>query len=162
MPSVSVPLKGEKGWDALQATRRKFWKQPQRNQLTPHFKADEFWCHDGSAPPTKAEPAMIRLCQVFLEPMRNKFGEAQVLSGYRHERYNQAIHGARNSQHVYEQSYECVAADMRFARGTPALWAAEARRIRTTKNKGRGGVGRYDRSGFVHIDNRGYKADWSG
>jgi len=162
MPSVSVPLKGAPGWDALQKTRRTFWKQPQRNQLTTHFKADEFYCHDASAPPTKAEPAMIRLCQVFLEPMRAKFGECQILSGYRHELYNQAIHGARNSQHIYDNSYESVAADLRFPKGTPAQWATEAKRLRTTKNKGRGGVGRYDRSGFVHVDNRPYKADWTG
>jgi uncharacterized protein YcbK (DUF882 family) len=51
---------------------------------------------------------------------------------------------------------------MRFATGTPAHWATEARKIRTSKNSGQGGVGRYDRSGFVHVDNRGYKADWTG
>jgi hypothetical protein len=162
MPSISVPLKGEQGWGTLQTKRRAFWKQPTKNQLTAHFKADEFYTHDGSAPPIVAEPAMIRLCKVFLEPMRAKFGRCWILSGYRHERYNQAIGGARHSQHVYEHSFESVATDLRFARGTPAQWAAEARRLRTTKNRGKGGVGRYDRSGFVHVDNRGYKADWSG
>ena len=161
MPSVSVPLKDEKGWDVLQKQRRTFWKKPFNNQLTPHFKADEFYCHDGSAPPILARNAMVRLATVYLEPMRRKFGTCFVLSGYRHTRYNAAIGGARLSQHVYEYNYESVAADLRFQKGTPAQWAAEARRLRT-KAGGTGGVGKYDRSGFVHVDNRGWKADWTG
>ena len=60
-------------------------------------------------------------------------------------------------QHIYETGFESVAADMRFAKGTPAQWAAEAKRLRA-KAGGKGGVGRYDRSGFVHVDNRGYAA----
>jgi uncharacterized protein YcbK (DUF882 family) len=72
------------------------------------------------------------------------------------------IGGARHSQHIDEHDFESVAADLRFAKGTPAQWAAEAKRLRTKNLRGKGGVGRYDRSGFVHVDNRGYKADWSG
>jgi hypothetical protein len=161
MPSVSVPLKGEPGWNELQKTRRAFWKKPGNNQLSTHFKADEFYCHDGSAPPTKARAGMIKLCKTYLEPMRKKFGECQVLSGYRHTLYNRRIGGARFSQHIYEYNYESVATDLRFARGTPAQWAAEARRIRNNAKKG-GGVGRYDEAGFVHVDNRNYKVDWAG
>ena len=94
---------------------------------------------------------MVKLCNTYLEPMRKKFGVARVLSGYRHEQYNRLIGGARHRQHIYEQGFESVAADMRFAKGTPAQWAAEAKRLRGSKG---GGVGRYDRSGFVHVDNR--------
>ena len=162
MPSVSVPLKGQKGWDELMARRRTFWRRSDNNTLSPHFKATEFYTHDGSACPINARPAMVKLSHVYLEPMRTKFGTCYVLSGYRHELYNRAIGGARHSQHIYEQSFESVAADLRFQKGTPAQWAAEAKRIRTAKAGGKGGVGRYDRSGFVHVDNRGYKADWSG
>jgi Peptidase M15 len=162
MPSVSVPLKGGRGWDDLQKKRRLFWKRNENNRLTVHFKADEFYCRDGSAPPINARPAMVKLCRTFLEPMRDKFGTCYILSAYRHELYNASIGGARLSQHIYEDSFESVATDLRFARGSPAQWSAEAKRIRTSRNKGKGGVGRYDRSGFVHVDNRGYKADWSG
>lgn len=162
MPSVSVPLKGEKGWDTLMQQRREFWAKDNNNVLSPHFRAHEFYCHDASACPTLARPAMVKLCKVFLEPMRTKFGTCYILSGYRHTLYNAAIGGARQSQHIYEYNYESVATDLRFAKGNPAQWAAEARRIRTANNKGRGGVGRYDRAGFVHVDNRLYKADWSG
>lgn len=161
MPSVPVPPAGTAKWAALQKQRRAFWKKPTNNKLSPHFKADEFYCHDGSAPPIKARAAMVKLCTVFLEPMRAKFGECQILSGYRHTLYNASIHGARHSQHIYEETYESVAADTRYPNGSPAQWAAELKRLRTTKNRGKGGVGRYDHTGFVHCDNRGYKADWS-
>lgn len=162
MPSVSVPLKGEKGWTILMQQRRDFWKAAGHDQLTPHFKASEFWCHDASPPPILARPGMIRLCQVFLEPMRAKFGTCLILSGYRHTLYNAMVRGARQSQHIYEEGFESVAADLRFQFGSPQEWAVFARGIRATKNGGRGGVGRYDRSGFVHVDNRPWTADWSG
>ena len=142
--------------------RRTFWAKGTNNTISQHFKASEFYCHDGSAPPTLARPGMQALARVFLEPMREHFGTCYILSGYRHELYNQAIGGARFSQHVYEQSFEAVATDLRFAKGTPAQWAAYARGLRSKSAGGRGGVGRYDQAGFVHVDNRSYKADWSG
>ena len=162
MPSIDVPLHGAEGWTALMTKRRQFWAKDGNNGLTAHFKASEFNCHDGSYVPTTARPALIRLCRNFLEPMRTKFGACLVLSGYRHELYNARIGGARHSQHIYEQGFESVAADLRFAKGSPAQWAAEAKRLRASKNRGKGGVGRYDRSGFCHVDNRLYKADWTG
>jgi hypothetical protein len=161
VPSVSVPLKGERGWDTLVTSRKRWWAREGRNQLTPHFKATEFYTHDGTPCPTSARNAMVRLCKDYLEPMRAKFGTARVLSGYRHEAYNRQIGGARHSQHIYEQGFESVAADMRFGKGTPAQWAAEAKRLRTKNEGGKGGIGVYPRSGFVHIDNRNYKSDWS-
>lgn len=162
MPSVSVPLKGEPGWDNLMAQRQDFWAEGANAQLTQHFAVEEFFTHDGSAVPLLARPGLVQLCKVFLEPMRAKFGSCLVLSGYRHEVYNRLIGGARHSQHIYEQTFESVAADVRFEKGTPAAWAAEAKRIRTEKRGGKGGVGLYPRSGFVHVDNRNWKADWSG
>jgi hypothetical protein len=162
MPSVSVPLHGAPGWAKLQTQRKTFWAQGDTNVLGEHFKASEFCCHDGSWPPIVARPGMVKLVEVFLEPLRAKFGPCLILSGYRHQLYNASIGGARQSQHIYEDNFESVAADLRFQSGTPMAWAAEARRIRTTKNKGQGGVGRYDRSGFIHCDNRSWKADWSG
>jgi Peptidase M15 len=160
MPSVSVPLKGERGWEALVRNRKEWWAKENRNKLTANFKATEFYTHDGTPCPTTSRNAMVRLCRDYLEPLRKKFGTAFVLSGYRHEAYNQRIGGARHSQHIYEHSFENVAADMRFQKGTPAMWAAEAKRLRT-KHGGKGGIGVYPRSGFVHVDNRNYKADWS-
>ena len=119
MPSVSVPLKDAPGWDALMRRRREFWKKPENNKLTAHFVGAEFACHDGSYPPINARPGMVKLCKTFLEPLRAKFGTAVVLSGYRHTLYNARIGGARQSQHIYEESFESVAADMRFAERQP-------------------------------------------
>ena len=70
---------------------------------------------------------MVKLCRTFLEPMRTKFGAAYVVCpGTGTSCTTHAIGGARHSQHIYEQGFESVAADMRFAKGSPAQWAAEA------------------------------------
>jgi hypothetical protein len=51
----------------------------------------------------------------------------------------------------------------RAIRGTsvaaPQEWVARAKRLRTQLGN-KGGIGRYDRDGFVHIDNRPSAADW--
>lgn len=160
MPSVRVPLKGDTGWSTLMRQRRAFWEKGDNSKLTTNFSAQEFYCNDGSACPILARPAMVRLCRDFLEPMRLKFGTCYILSGYRHVLYNAAIGGARMSQHIYENTFESVAADVRFEKGNPTQWASTARGLREQKTNGNGGVGLYVPSGFVHIDNRGYKADW--
>lgn len=131
-----------------------------RTQLSPHFNVAEFDCHDGRKVPKAAEAALARLCVQFLEPMRAKFGPGRVLSGYRHAAYNARIGGAKFSQHNYDDDPSTVAADTTWSKGTPAQWAAEARRL--SDKLGFGGVGEYPRSGFVHVDNRRYVARWTG
>lgn len=134
-------------------------------QLSKHFRLSEFHCHDGTRVPASAIPALKELCEHVLEPMREKYGPCRVLSGYRHRSYNAAIGGARYSQHIYDDGPGSVAADVRFATGTPAQWARGARwRFRTKsrwRKTGRGGVGQYNRSGFVHVDS-GPRRDWQG
>ena len=160
-PSINVPQAGTEGWTKTPAATPAFWANEENNTLTAALLASEFMCHDGSYCPTVTRPAMVKLCRVYLEPMRAKFGVSYVLSGYRHELYNARIGGARHRQHVYEDNFETVAADLRFQRGTPAQSAAYAKGLRA-KAGGPGGVGRYDRSGFVHCDNRTYTADVDG
>lgn len=128
--------------------------------ISPHFSIREFDCKDGRKVPKAAEPAVTRLAVQFLEPMRKLFGPARVLSGYRHKEYNRKIGGALYSQHDYDDDPTTVAADLSFAKGTPAQWAEAARKIADRLRFG--GVGQYNTSGFVHIDNRRYRADWSG
>jgi len=141
-------------------------KPPAKNDPVKHgsisvnFHVREFDCHDGRKVPRAAELALTRLAVQFLEPMRAKFGPGKVLSGYRHSAYNKRIGGATKSQHIYDDDTTTVAADLTFAKGTPAQWAAEARRI--SDKHGFGGVGEYVNSGFVHMDNRRFKARWSG
>jgi hypothetical protein len=130
-------------------------RTPARLQLSKHFNLSEFHCRDGTRVPAVALPALRRLCSGVLEPMRATFGTCRINSGYRHAAYNRRIGGARFSEHIYEITPWAVAADVRFARGNPAQWAALAWRL------GKGGVGRYDRAGFVHVDN-GPRRSWRG
>jgi uncharacterized protein YcbK (DUF882 family) len=127
------------------------------DRITPHFRVAEFDCHDGTPVPVGAHGALQRLCQQYLEKMRAEFGPARVLSGFRHRAYNDRIGGAKKSMHCYEEHVDQVAADVQFARGKPADWAGFAERL------GAPGVGRYDDSVFVHVDNRKTgPARWSG
>lgn len=129
---------------------------PGAGALTPHFTIREFACHDGRQVPAIAFPALKKLCVKYLEPMRAHFGPAHVLSGYRPKDYNSRIGGAKFSQHIYELTPDSVASDLVFRTGTPKDWAEFADHL------GAGGVGRYDRSGFVHVDNRPDRARWTG
>lgn len=139
---------------------------PTRLRLSPHFTIEEFDCRgrkEAGLPPRRvpeaAIPALRRLCVEVLEPLRARFGPCTVLSGYRYIGYNSYIGGARFSQHIYTLGPSSVAADVRFARGGPWRWRFRARLCLGLR---RGGVGYYKRAGFVHCDNRAYRADWSG
>ena len=140
---------------AQQLRRRRRQIAEKREQTSDNFDISEFDCNDGTPVPVAAHGGVRRLCDQVLEPMRDKFGSCHVNSGYRHTRYNAGIGGASRSFHIYDLRPDQPAADVRFARGTPAQWAAFARRL------GKGGVGQYNRAGFVHVD-LGPRRDWSG
>ena len=133
-------------------------------KLTKNFDSSEFDCNDGTKVPKEYHGQLEKLCEWFLEPMRAKFGACTVLSGYRHEAYNRAIGGARYSFHVYDDRLprEGVAADLLFTKGGPKEWVKEAKRLRTKNRGGKGGIGYYPNSGFIHIDSRDYESDWTG
>lgn len=135
-----------------------------RKQLSKHFTVEEFDCHDGTQVPPRYEQALVYLCETFIEPLRERFGPCTVLSGFRTGPYNVAIGGARYSYHVYtdRRRREGVASDLRFARGTPTQWAQAAKELRQQKRNGRGGIGVYVNSDFIHVDTRDYQADWTG
>ena len=134
-----------------QYRRRALNARKDKGQITKNSNLKEFSCHDGSAVPTKSWTAIDRLATFYLEPMRAKFGACTVLSGYRHRLYNRGIGGATYSVHIYDVTPSSVAADVRFAKGTPRQWAAYAKGLRKKYGKG-GGIGVYTRSGFVHVD----------
>ena len=51
--------------------------------------------------PTEADIERLRLlCQHVLEPLRRRFGAIRITSGYRSQRLNRAICGAKHSQHL--------------------------------------------------------------
>ena len=67
-------------------------RDPARDdRITVHFRAREFDCHDGTPVPRSAHAALRRLCEEYLEPMRQRFGAGIVVSGYRHRRYNDRV-----------------------------------------------------------------------
>jgi hypothetical protein len=119
-----------------------------------HFRYDEFNCKQGGPVPEYMYPHLRDLCERILEPMRAEFGGCFVTSGHRWSWYDAAIGGV-GGYHVYEKYKSQPASDLIFDRGTPAQWAAFARDL------GIGGVGQYDRSGFVHVDT-GPRRDWWG
>ena len=148
------------------SAKRKKKPRGRRNpnvKLSENFRSGEFWCNDGTPYRQGRGETYRYICETFLEPMRRRFGACTVTSAYRTKAYNAKVGGASASIHVNElHDKDDVAVDVFFAKGTPAEWAQMARSIRTKTRGGRGGVGRYDESGFVHIDTRDYKADWSG
>ncbi len=65
-----------------------------------------------------------------------------IISGYRSPRHNRRVGGARRSQHM-----RCTAADFRVPGVSKFALARYAKSL-----PGRGGVGTYCRSGFIHLD----------
>lgn len=126
-----------------------------KDRVSEHFRIQEFACNDGTPAPAANRRACERLARQVLEPLRDKFGPCHIHSGYRHRAYNTRIGGATQSYHIYDLRPSCAATDVTFQRGTPSQWASAARAL------GKGGVGQYDRSGFIHVDN-GPRRDWWG
>lgn len=136
-------------------------------QITPHFRAQEFACHDGTPYPAEWIPdRLVPLCGV-LEVIRAEVGrQVIIVSGYRSPAYNEARRRnsagvAKDSQHV-----EGKAGDIRCP-GLPSTELHEAvlRLQRAGKLPALGGVGLY--RGWVHVDVRtkpadGHLARWNG
>lgn len=146
---------------AIKRLRKRIKKAARRKKhyASKHFRYDEFDCRDGTPVPSYMRDDLRELCVHYLEPLRRKYGPARVNSGYRTRSYNAAIGGVSNSFHIYDYRKSQPAADVVFANGSPAHWAADARRIAAAR--GQGGVGQYNASNFVHIDT-GPRRDWSG
>ena len=162
MPSVNVPSGRHRQLDKLQGQRRAFWGKEANNNLSrtsrpPSSDATTARCT------IVARPAMVKLCRVFLEPMRAKFGPClrpvrlPARAVQRPHRRRQAL-----AAHLRGQGFESVAADLRFQRGSPAQWAAYAKGLRARRRAVRVGWAATTGLAFVHVDNRTYKADWSG
>lgn len=101
---------------------------------------------------------------VVLSALREHFDAAVHLnSTYRSKDYNKAIAGAIRSEHT-----EFRAIDFTCDKGTPNEWASLLKswrgKVFTLPNGEKftfhGGIGLYDN--FVHVDTRGYDADWTG
>ena len=86
-----------------------------------------------------------------LHRLEKKFGKKPIItSGYRSPAYNRRVRGAKRSKHM-----TCEAADIRIP--GVSKWKL-AKYVRSMP--GRGGVGTYCRSSFIHID-ISTKRDWN-
>lgn len=134
-----------------------------RHRLSKHFTVEEFDCHDGTRVATREHNGLEYLTRQMFEPLRAEFGPVTILSGYRTRTYNAKIGGATNSFHIYDiHDGNDQAADVKCQKGDARRWHAFLNHIRQTKRNGRGGLGLYVNSGFVHCDIRDYQADWTG
>lgn len=117
------------------------------SKLSEHFGEDEFRCrHCRELPPGGMSPGLIDK----LEELRSRVGKPlRITSGYRCPAHNAAVGGVAKSQHVQGTAADVLAAGI----GVDKLAeAAEA--------IGFGGIGRYERQGFVHVDVRAGRARW--
>lgn len=162
MPTGNVPRYQSKYWWLLVRYRKKRLAELMPDgKVTSHFRYIEFYTKDGTPFPVKALPGLRAHCERFLEPMREEFGPCYILSGYRHEKYNRQIGGVANSRHIWDRYPTSTATDVMFRDSDVFDWAGVAREIRR-KTGGTGGIGIYPTKGFLHLDSREYKADWSG
>ena len=77
-------------------------------KLTHHFDLSEFVYSETAErkgidnyPTNEAITNLLMLCRDVLEPAREEYGKAMIISsGYRCEELNKAVGGAKNSQHL--------------------------------------------------------------
>lgn len=122
-------------------------------QITKNFKLSELEFSDKIHPELIANA--VELLQN-LQIIRDHFQKPIVIiSGYRSPARNEAVGGAKASQHM-----EAKAADIKIA-GVPTEEIYH--RIDKLMAQGKikvGGLGLYPSQGFVHYDIRGVKARW--
>jgi uncharacterized protein YcbK (DUF882 family) len=100
------------------------------------------------------------------DELRHRIGSpCTVNSSYRSPAYNKAVGGEKASYHM-----KFMALDLTFAKGSAEDWHSQAVALRGHRFvlpdgrvfPWRGGIGLYPKSNFIHIDTRGYDADWKG
>ncbi len=98
----------------------------------------------------------VRPLVVAMDEIRRRLGVPVRLTNiYRNEPYNKCVGGVKNSQHALFK-----AADFRAKSGTAVDWWEAAKSVRED-NIFSGGIGLYIGKNFVHVDVRGYEANWS-
>ncbi|WP_425039056.1 D-Ala-D-Ala carboxypeptidase family metallohydrolase [Primorskyibacter sp. S187A] len=104
-------------------------------------------------PPRELWPNIAPTARV-LDILRGRIdAPIRTISVYRSPAYNVAIGGAKKSQHTMFRAVDFVAQ----GNSTPLDWANTLRSMRA-EGLFLGGIGTY--STFVHIDTRGFNADW--
>ena len=117
---------------------------------TRNFSRREMACKCGCSVPTGIDANLQRLANA-LQELRDLAGVPLVVtSGYRCPRHNEAIKGARASQHTLG-----LAADIWSKYLTPQELYDLAEKIPAFAN---GGIGKYSR--WIHVDVRNGRARW--
>ncbi len=126
-----------------------------------HFQPGDFLVKGGANaanglntdPPRELWPNVLNVMKV-VDEFRERIGHPVVLNSvYRSETYNKSVGGVSGSQHKKFQ-----ASDIRvIGFGSPPDWAAV---LKTMRASGffQGGIGVYNT--FVHVDTRGWEANW--
>ncbi len=143
-------------------------------RLSEHFTAAEFASRDGSPLPAHLLGPAARVCEWWLEPLREEFGPVAVHSGFRTASHNLRVGGARNSVHLGRTPLPrrpavsgalALAADVEPRDGSPTRWGRWAQEHRRRSShlgpQGRGGIGIYSTQDFVHLDTA-VARDWRG
>lgn len=131
--------------------------------VTPHFRYDEFDCHDGQDVPDEAKPNIRRLCSDLLEVIREEWSApVLIVSGWRSKAWNFKCGGAPASHHLTGE-----AADIRpvSLEAMGHLRGVVERMIAGGKLPALGGFGTY--KNWLHVDVRqrmasGHVARWQG
>lgn len=119
-------------------------------QLSEHFHMHHFRPEPQTYKYARVSPRLLRVLDAIVE----RAGEPLlVTSGYRPPAYNREVGGVSNSTHI-----DGLAADIY----TKNLSLESLHEICVEVIGDGGGVGYYPKSGFIHVDVRGYRARWSG
>jgi uncharacterized protein YcbK (DUF882 family) len=119
-------------------------------QLSEHFKSDEFKCKCcGKLPAHGMSKQLIEL----LEQIRAAFNKSiTITSGYRCEKHNKEVGGAKKSQHM-----DGIAADIKVT--DVSAHEVHAYLLKHFDDK-IGGLGKY--KSWTHVDCRSGKSRWGG
>ncbi len=122
-------------------------------KLTDNFWLDEFYCKDGTSVPDQLIDNVCKLSES-LQALRDYIGRPiKITSAYRHEDYNRAVGGSKNSQHLLAK-----AADLKVSGVSPRMLADAIEYLISEGLMAQGGLGRYKT--FTHYDIRGDRARW--
>ena len=123
-------------------------------QLTKNFNRQEFDCKDGTKVPDEFLPNVQEVANN-LQILRDylKVPVRVTGSGYRSQKHNKKVGGAKFSQHLTASG-----ADINADGYTPKELAKEIEKLIKEGKMKQGGIGVY--KGFVHYDIRGTKARW--
>ena len=123
--------------------------------MTNNFSLKEFESKDGSKMPSDVYLNIVKLVGQ-LQFLRDYTGRAiTVNSGYRSPEYNAKIGGVKNSQHLLGK-----AADITIEGLKPAEVYRIINELIDMGLMLQGGLGLYEKRGFVHYDIRKTKARW--